>query len=74
MKRLEVRFYDSNFRQGWEGEDKDDLAIATAIGYLKSEDEKQITLVMAYSDFGLNFAKLTIPKSAVISNKEARLK
>ena len=74
MKRLEIEFYDSNFRHGWEGEDKDDLAIATAIGYCKSEDDKQLTLVMAYSNFGLNFAKLTIPKSAILSRKEARLK
>jgi len=74
MKRLEVEFYDSNFRHGWEGEDRDDLAIATTIGYLKSEDDKQLTLVMAYSNFGLNFAKLTIPKAAIVSRKEARLK
>ena len=74
MKRLEIRFYDSNFRHGWEGDDRDDLAIATAIGYCKSEDDKQLTLVMAYSDFGLNFAKLTIPKSAIVSIKKARLK
>ncbi len=73
MKRLEVKFYDSNFRHGWEGEDKDDLAVVTAIGYLKSEDDSQLTLVMAYSDFGLNFAKLTIPKPAIILRKEVRL-
>lgn len=74
MKRLEVKFYDSNFMHGWEGDTKDDLAIVTAIGYVKSENEKQLTLVMAYSDFGLKFAKLTIPKPAIISMKEARLK
>ena len=74
MKRLEVKFYDSNFMPGWEGEVKDDLVIATVIGYYKSEDDKQLTLTMAYSDFGLRFAKLTIPKSAIISTKELRLK
>uniref|UniRef100_A0A6M3LTQ6 Uncharacterized protein n=1 Tax=viral metagenome TaxID=1070528 RepID=A0A6M3LTQ6_9ZZZZ len=74
MKRLEVKFYDSNFRHGWDGDDIDDLAVATAIGYCKSEDDKQLTLVMAYSDLGLNFAKLTIPKPAIIFIKEARLK
>ncbi len=73
MKRLEIKFYDSNFRHGWEGNDKDDLAIATAIGYCKSEDDKQLTLVMAYSDFGLNFAKLTIPKAAIVSIKKVRI-
>lgn len=74
MKRLEVKFFDSNFMYGWEGETGDDLAIATAIGYYKSEDDKQLTLTMAYSDFGLRFAKLTIPKSAIISRNELRLK
>ena len=74
MKRLEVEFYDSNFMHGWEGDTNDDLAIATAMGYYKSEDDKQLTLTMAYSDFGLRFAKLTIPKPAIISIKEVRLK
>ena len=73
MKRLEVKFYDSNFRHGWEGDDIDNLAIATAIGYLKSEDDEQLTLVMAYSNFGLNFAKLTIPKPSIVSIRKARL-
>ena len=73
MKRLEVEFYDSNFKSGWESEDRDELAIATAIGYCKSEDDNQLTLIMAYSNFGLNFAKLTIPKSAIISINKVRL-
>ena len=74
MKRLEVKFYDSNFMHGWEGETKDDLALATAMGYFKSEDDKQLTLTMAYSDFGLRFAKLSIPKGSIHSIKELRLK
>ncbi len=75
MKRLEVEFSDSNFLHGWEGEDmQDDLALATAIGYFKSEDEEQLTLTMAYSNFGLRFAKLTIPKGSIKSVKELRLK
>ena len=74
MKRLEVEFYDSNFEHGWIGESEDDLAIAKAMGYYKSEDDKQLTLTMAYSDFGLRFAKLSIPKGSIISIKELRLK
>jgi len=74
MKRLEVKFYDSNFTPGWEGEGKDNLAIATSMGYYKSEDDKQLTLTMAYSDFGLRFAKLSIPKGSIKSIKELRLK
>ena len=75
MKRLEIKFYDSNFMHGWEGDSiQDSLAIATAMGYYKSEDNKQITLTMAYSDFGLRFAKLSIPKGSIQSIKELRLK
>lgn len=75
MKRLEVEFYDSNFLHGWEGEDlRDDLALATVMGYFKSEDEEQLTLTMAYSDFGLRFAKLTIPKGCIKSVRELRCK
>jgi len=74
MKRLEVEFYDSNFMHGWEGESKDDLALATAVGYFKSEDDKQLTLIMAYSDFGLKFAKLSIPKGCICNIKELRVK
>jgi hypothetical protein len=73
LKRLEVEFYDSNFMNGWEGKEVEDtMALATAIGYLKSEDDEQLTLVMAYSDYGLIFAKLTIPKGSIKSIKEVR--
>ena len=75
LKRLEVEFNDSNFMHGWEGNDtKDDLALATVIGYLKSEDNEQLTLIMAVSNFGLRFAKFTIPKGCIKSIKELRIK
>ena len=75
MKRLEVEFNDSNFLHGWEGDDtKDDLALATVMGYFKSEDGEQLTLTMAYSNLGLRFAKLTIPKGCIKSVKELRVR
>ena len=74
MRRLEVEFNDSNFLHGWEGNTNDELAVATAMGYFKSEDDKQLTITMAVSNFGLRFAKLTIPKGAIKSIKEMRVK
>ena len=74
MRRLEIEFYDSNFMHGWDGDSDDSLALATVIGYFKSEDDEQLTLTMAYSDFGLRFAKLTIPKGSIKSRKELRIK
>ena len=72
MKRLEVEFLDSNFMHGWESETKDDLAAVTVIGYYKSEDDEQLTLTMAYSNFGLRFAKLSIPKGSIRTISELR--
>jgi len=71
-----VKFVDSNIQHGWEHPEstQDNLAYAQAIGWVKSEDEEQITLTMAISDFGLIFEKLTIPKGCIKSIKELRLK
>ena len=74
MKRLEVKFYDSKFVQGWGGDTEDDLPVITVIGYLKSESDRHLTLVMAYSDLGLKFVNFTIPKSSISSRKEVRIK
>ena len=72
MNRVEVKFYDSNCLHGWEGETRDFLAVASVLGYVKSENDIQLTLVMAYSDLGSKFNKLTIPKAAIISMTELR--
>ena len=75
MKKLEVKFNDSNFLHGWESEGvEDDLALASVVGYYKSEDNEQLTLTMAFSNFGLRFGKLTIPKGSIKSIKELRIK
>ena len=75
-KMLLVKFSDSNIQHGWEhpGASCDSLAYAQAIGYLKSEDDQQITLTMAISDFGLIFEKLTIPRGSIHSVRELRVK
>ena len=75
-KMMLVEFADSNIGHGWEHPDSsvDGLAFASAIGYLKSENEEQLTLTMAISDFGLIFEKLTIPKGSIKSIKELRIK
>uniref|UniRef100_A0A6H2A408 Uncharacterized protein n=1 Tax=viral metagenome TaxID=1070528 RepID=A0A6H2A408_9ZZZZ len=75
MKRVEVEFLDSNFQHGWDDcESIDLLARTTGIGYLKTDNEEQITLVMANSEFGNVFGKFTIPRVAVVSIKELRIK
>jgi hypothetical protein len=73
--RVEVEFNDSNIMHGWKHPDVEDiLPVARAVGYFKSEDKDQITLTMAISDASLIFEKLTIPKGAIISIKELRVK
>jgi len=76
MKRVEIEFADSNIMHGWEHSEatSDDLACVRVMGYLKSENDNQITLVMAISDSGSIFEKFTIPKGAIQSIKELRVK
>ena len=71
-----VEFADSNIGHGWEHPEatQDGLALVRAVGYLKSEDDEQLTLTMALSDLGLIFEKFTIPKASVKSVKELRVK
>jgi len=76
MKRVEIEFADSNIMHGWEhsGATSDEPAYAHAMGYLKSEDDNQITLTMAFNSSDLIFEKFTIPKGAIKSIKELRVK
>jgi len=73
---LLVEFADSNIGHGWEHPEatQDGLAYVKAIGYLKSEDDEQLTLTMAVSDLGLIFEKFTVPKSSIKYMKELRCK
>ena len=75
-KMLLVEFADSNIGHGWEHPEatQDGLAYVKAIGYLKSEDDEQLTLTMAVSDLGLIFEKFTVPKSSIKYMKELRCK
>ena len=56
-KMMLIEFTDSNIGHGWEHPDssQDGLAYARAIGFLKSEDDSQLTLTMAVSDLGVLF-------------------
>jgi len=76
MKRIEVEFADSNLTHGWEHPDAsiDELAYVRAIGFLKSADDNQVTITMANSALGLIFEKMTIPRGAIKSIKELRVK
>ncbi len=85
MKRVEVEWVDSNMSTGWlnteyatKVEDKRPLECRT-VGYLLSETEDRINVVMNFSD-NTDLPNdsvsevMTIPKVAVLSVKELRVK
>ncbi len=78
MKIVKVVWVDSNFRHGWAGKDEvadvEPLAIGEAVGFLKGENEEAITLIMSRGNNNSTLGSLTIPKSAIKSMNEMRIK
>ncbi len=78
MKIVRVKWFDSNFRTGWASENEVDgvepLAEGDAVGFLKGENDKAVTLTMSLGSNGCTLGALTIAKTSIISIKELRLK
>ena len=78
MRVVKVKWIDSNFRSGWalshEVNDVEPLAVGEAVGFLKGDNEKAITLTMSIGDNGSTLGSLTILKSSIVYMKEMRLK
>ena len=75
MKIIRVKWHDSNFRSGWDViEGVEPLAEGDAVGFLKGEDDKAITLTMCRGNNNCTLGSLTIAKSSIIEMKEMRLK
>ncbi len=75
MKRVEIEFADSNIMHGWaDPEICEGLAYATVAGYQVFEDDDMVIVSMAMSKSGLVFEVLTIPKAAILSKRELRVK
>jgi len=78
VRIVRVKWIDSNFRSGWalshEVNGVEPLAVGEAVGFLKGDNEKAITLTMSIGDNGSTLGSLTIPKSSIVYMKEMRLK
>lgn len=76
MRIVLVEWVDSNIIHGWAHKDeiRDYLAMCKTVGFLKAEDDKQITLVMGISECNATIESFTIPKGCVIRIKELRTK
>lgn len=77
QKMVLIEWVDSNIMHGWrisEEANEDTVAHCKTVGFLKSQDDEKITLVMGESDFGSVIECITIPKGCIKSIKELRVK
>jgi hypothetical protein len=75
MEIERIKWHDSNFRSGWDRVDGiEPLAIGDAVGFVKGENDKVVTLVMSLGDNGCTLGALTIAKTSIIERKKMRVK
>lgn len=75
MRRVEVRWKDSNALHGWQyGEYKADLAPCETLGYITEETEDKLVLAQTISEYGAHMNILIIAKGCIESIKELRVK
>jgi len=77
MKKVLVDWVDISVAHGWacsEDVDRDDVAHCQSVGFLYSQNNDKIVLVMGVSNFGNYFERKSIPVACVKSIKELRLK
>ena len=77
MKKVLADWVDTSVAHGWACADevnKDDIAYCQSVGFLYSQSDDKIVLVMGISNLGNYFERKVIPTACVRSIKELRLK
>lgn len=77
LKVVQVVWEDSNIAHGWASEEEvsnDGVVMCESVGYLYSEDDKRIIIVMGFSEYGLYIERKAIPRGCIKTIKELRIK
>lgn len=73
MKRIEVRWIDSNCLHGWSQVGKDVMQGETvSCGYLVDQDDKHLVMCLSQGITGQQLCTLSIPNEAIREIKDLR--
>ena len=75
MKKVLVKWWDSNVLHGWQsGEYETELALCETLGFLCEETEKKLVIAQTVSKYGAYLGVVIIARGCVESVREVRVR